>query len=292
MPSTMTPLRYPGGKSQLYNFIKNTLVLNHVNIKNQGLYIEPFSGGCGVAIKLLLKNDIQKIIINDLDPAIYTFWHSVLYQTEDLIAKIQTTPVTIKEWENQHSIYKICKNNLESLDLAFATFFLNRTNRSGIIRGGPIGGMSQAGKYKLDCRFNKENLIEKIRAIAGHRSNISLYNLDASTLISNVLCDKDPEHSFLFFDPPYYNQGGNLYENSLKADDHLNLHSTIVSLNDFYWITTYDYQEKIADIYHDCVGFKYSLTYSASNKRREWEYLFTNKKTKLKSYRNVKLLPI
>ena len=280
MSSTMTPLRYPGGKSQLYDFIKNVLTLNHINDGDQGIYIEPFAGGCGLAIKLLLKNDIQKIVINDLDPAIHAFWYNVLYHSEDLVSKISNTPISISEWEKQHSIYEKNRADSTSLDLAFATFFLNRTNRSGIIRGGPIGGRKQNGKYKLDCRYNKENLIKKIQAIAKQKNRISLYNLDANILIKNLHQYKNPNHTFCFFDPPYYNQGGNLYKNSLTNADHVRLHSNITNLKSVHWVTTYDHQETISKMYDDCVGFKYTLTYSASNKRREWEYLFTNKKTK------------
>lgn len=292
MPTTMTPLRYPGGKSQLYDFIKNVLTINHVNSDGQGIYIEPFAGGCGLAIKLLLKNDVQKIIINDLDPAIHAFWYNVLYHSEDLVLKILNTPITINEWEKQHAVYEKYGSDPTSLDLAFATFFLNRTNRSGIIRGGPIGGMNQDGKYKLDCRFNKDDLIRKIRAIAEQRNRISLYNLDANILIKNMRHYKDLDHAFCFFDPPYYNQGGNLYKNSLKNADHVKLHSNITSLKSIHWVTTYDHQETISKIYDDCVGFKYTLTYSASSKRREWEYLFTNKDTKVESFKRTKLLPI
>uniref|UniRef100_UPI00112FA2A5 DNA adenine methylase n=1 Tax=Campylobacter concisus TaxID=199 RepID=UPI00112FA2A5 len=174
--TVFSPLRYPGGKSKLTDFVDNTIKLN--NIKNP-IYCEPFCGGAGVAINLLLTNKVEKIILNDYDIAIYSFWKAVLEDTKKLGQKIISTEITMQERENQKKIYsELSKTNSYSLDLAFATLFLNRTSVSGIIKGGVIGGKEQKGKYKIYDRFNKEKILEKIEHIAIFKDKVELFNLD------------------------------------------------------------------------------------------------------------------
>ncbi|HEL0703949.1 TPA: DNA adenine methylase, partial [Streptococcus equi subsp. zooepidemicus] len=200
----ISPLRYPGGKSQVYNYVRELVVAN-----NTTTYIEPYMGGMGIALKLLLNHDVQKIMVNDYDKAIYAFWYSVLNYTEQLIDKIETTPITIEEWKEQRDIQNNKDNCDDLLSLGFSTLFLNRTNRSGIIKAGVIGGLKQDGDYKLDCRFNKEKIVEKIILIASMKKRIKLYNMDAEKFIRlNISRTKS---SFTFFDPPYYLKGPGLY---------------------------------------------------------------------------------
>ncbi|ENV4673974.1 DNA adenine methylase, partial [Streptococcus pyogenes] len=193
----ISPLRYPGGKSQVYDYVRELVIANDAIT-----YIEPYMGGMGIALKLLLNNNVHKIMVNDYDKAIYAFWYSVLNYTEQLIEKINTTPITIDEWKLQREVQKNKNNCDDLLTLGFSTLFLNRTNRSGIIKAGVIGGLKQDGNYKLDCRFNKEKTIKKIKLIASYKKQIKLYNMDAEKFIRlNITKTKN---SFTFFDPPYY----------------------------------------------------------------------------------------
>ena len=285
MPVTKSPLRYPGGKTQLSSFVEHLMELN--NIKN-GIYCEPFSGGAGVAIELLLSNKVNGIILNDYDIGIYSIWKAILDDTEDFIRLIQATPITMEEWHKQKEIHSEKRSDKEySLELAFATYFLNRTNRSGIVLGGPIGGYSQEAKDKLDCRFIKAKLIAKIQAIADRKDAIQLYNLDASVLIEDILKKQNNENLFTFFDAPYYKQGQSLYTNFFVDHDHAFLSNNIKSMEDYYWITTYDYHNRIAEIYTGTQQKEYSLRYSANRVRKEKEYLFHNEKTKVESWDKV-----
>ncbi|HHJ8567820.1 TPA: DNA adenine methylase, partial [Streptococcus pyogenes] len=196
----ISPLRYPGGKSQVYDYVRELVIANDAIT-----YIEPYMGGMGIALKLLLNNNVHKIMVNDYDKAIYAFWYSVLNYTEQLIEKINTTPITIDEWKLQREVQKNKNNCDDLLTLGFSTLFLNRTNRSGIIKAGVIGGLKQDGNYKLDCRFNKEKTIKKIKLIASYKKQIKLYNMDAEKFIRlNITKTKN---SFTFFDPPYYTKG-------------------------------------------------------------------------------------
>ncbi|EFM11018.1 D12 class N6 adenine-specific DNA methyltransferase [Paenibacillus curdlanolyticus YK9] len=265
-------------------FVDHLLQFNNIA---GATYIEPFAGGAGIAIELLLKNKVTNIIINDFDIAIFAMWYSILNHTNDFIQLILETPINMREWYKKKEIY-LNKDELELLELGFATFFLNRTNNSGIITGGPIGGHDQSGKYKLDCRFNKAALIKKVSDISKMRHAISVYNYDAVVLINNVIKEKmDIQNTFIFFDPPYYKQGKNLYTNFFTHEDHKNLANEIIGLHDYHWITTYDFEEEIAELYKSCPGKTYFLQYSARKSRKEKEYLFYNNKTNIEPFDKV-----
>lgn len=287
MPRTYSPLRYPGGKTQLSRFVMQLLELNKLD---DIVYAEPFAGGFGAGLELLFKNKVKSVIINDYDIAIYSIWYAILNETERFINDIINVKINIKEWEIQKNIYnKSLEEKYYSYELAFVTYFLNRTNRSGIITGGPIGGKNQDGDYKLDCRFNKNDLIRKIVRISEYKDKIQLYNMEANDFIDKIILRHNPDEIFTFFDPPYYEQGKNLYTNFFKHEDHLNLQEKINNLSEYYWILTYDNKEEILSIYKDYVKYLYSINYSASNVRKAKEILIPSSKVKLDSLDSINI---
>ena len=210
-----SPLRYPGGKAQLANFVK--LIYRQNNLLD-GHYVEPYAGGASVALALLFHEDASEIHITDLSKSVYAFWHSVLNETESLCDLIRDTAVTVEEWNRQKEI----QGQVETaplLELGFSTFFLNRTNRSGIINGGIIGGKDQDGEWKIDARFNKATLIARIKKIARYRRRINLYNKDASDFL-RVILPTLPVTTLVNLDPPYFVKGQGLYEDYYQPEDH------------------------------------------------------------------------
>lgn len=271
MPKTYSPLRYPGGKTQLSKFVMKLLELNKLN---NIVYAEPFAGGFGAGLELLFNNNVKSVIINDYDIAIYSIWYAILNETERFINDIKNIKINIQEWEMQkHHYIKLLEEKEYSYELAFSTYFLNRTNRSGIITGGPIGGKNQSGNYKLDCRFNKEDAIDKILKISDHKDRIQLYNLEANDLIEKIILNYRTNEIFVFFDPPYYEQGKNLYTNFFEHDNHVNLRKKIELLKEYFWILTYDNQKEILDIYEDYDKYLYSINYYAANVKKAKEIL-------------------
>ena len=288
MPVTKSILRYPGGKTQLSKFVCNLISLNKIT---QPIYCEPFSGGSGVSMELLLTNKVDTVILNDLEPSIYSIWYAILHDTERLIDSIQSIPITMDQWYLQKEIYTNLQNCSEyNFKLALATLFLNRTNRGGIITGGPIGGYNQNSKYALNCRFNKTNIIKKINDIAKQRHRICLYMLDAKELIHKVLLATPPNQLFTFFDPPYYHQGQALYKNGFKHNEHVNLAQAIRLMNHYKWITTYDECPEIQSIYTDYHLYTYKLRYSINQFRNANEYIFASPTTKITSHDKVRLI--
>ena len=262
-----SPLRYPGGKNRISGFIG--LVIQNLHMTNC-TYIEPFAGGAGVALSLLLNGTVENIIINDYDKAIYSFWRAIKQEPSSLINLIENTPVTIDEWHRQKNIY--LSSTSYSLELAFSTLFLNRTNHSGILNAGPIGGYSQSGEWKLDVRFDKESLIKKIQAIAEHRQNITIYNKNIISLLRNY-SHSFGSNVFFYFDPPYYNKGQQLYKNFFTHQDHQKIRDVIVQEITAPWIITYDDVDEIADLYADFEKRRFDLTYSAANKGKASELM-------------------
>ncbi|MFA5047872.1 MAG: DNA adenine methylase [Patescibacteria group bacterium] len=250
-----SPLRYPGGKTFLFPFF-DKIIKKH---KLQGVtYVEPFAGGAGAALALLFLEKVDKIIINDLDVAIYSFWKSAIFNSDKFIKKINSTPVTIKQWQRQKAIYVNPKS--KQFDLGFATFFLNRTNVSGILNGGPIGGIEQKGKWKIDARFNKEKLANRINQLSLYKNRISVFNEDGVKLIHNYLNKKN---TFIYLDPPYYEKGAALYLNHYKKDNHETLAKQLNQNANAFWLLTYDDKKEIKSLYKDRKIVKFLLNYNA-----------------------------
>jgi len=234
-----------------------------------GEYAEPFAGGSGIACTLLFEGYVSKIHINDLDPAIYAFWHSVVSKPEAFMRRIRDTPVTVDEWRRQKAIQSARRPGIHNL--GFSTFFLNRTNRSGIIRGGIIGGLKQKGDYPLDCRFHKANLIKKIERIAIHADQIHVTNLDALDFLKQLKVQA-PTKTLINIDPPYYVQGPELYCNWFSEKDHRALARAVGKIKPF-WMLTYDSVDEIRNLYNKFPCFTSSLRYSAQVKRNGEELL-------------------
>lgn len=266
-----SPLRYPGGKGKLAKFIESLVVENNVSV-----YVEPFCGGASIAIDLLIKGIVKKVILNDFDWAIYNFWKVIIEDTDDFICLMNETPITIEEWYRQKEIYSNWEDHTD-LEIAFATFFLNRTNRSGIIeKAGPIGGKTQSGSYKIDCRFNKKDLEHRIRVISSYSDSIELYNLNATDLIDKVI--KKRRGLLIYFDPPYYQKGRELYSDFLLAGDHEYLAEKIGNdLTNYKWVITYDSLPATKKLYCENECHDYSLTYSLQQKKKAVELIiFSN----------------
>lgn len=267
-----TPLRYPGGKAKLTNYIK---LIFEENDLLDGHYVEPYAGGAGIALSLLYQSYVNSIHLNDLNPAVYAFWHSVLNDNDALCRLINDTPVTMAEWERQRNVM-LNPEDHDKVALGFATFFLNRTNRSGILMGGVIGGKGQSGEWKLDVRFNKPDLINRIEKLALYKSRIRLYNMDAAELISTVLPTL-PKKTLIYLDPPYYVKGKGLYQNHYTHTDHLAIAKQVQKDIKLPWVVSYDYAPEIMEMYSKSRSIVYGLSYSAQNKYEGTEAMFFSK---------------
>lgn len=275
MSTTNTPLRYPGGKSSILSMIAPIINANGLS---RGHYAEPYAGGCGLALSLMFKGFVHEIHLNDLDRSIWSFWYSILNDTDDFIEKIESIPVTVEEWHNQRMV--IGDGRSSRFNRGFAAFFLNRTSRSGIIaKSGVIGGFSQTGEYKIDCRFNKKGLIDKIKRIAKYRHRIHVYNQDAIDFIKSA--DKFlPVNSFFCVDPPYYMKGAELYKNFYEPEDHKSVANVLLAL-ERPWVLTYDNTPEIQKLYRRRRQFNFHLNYAAAEKRVGTELLIVGKGVKV-----------
>lgn len=262
-----TPLRYPGGKGKFSHFVKQIFESNNLL---DGHYVEPYAGGAGVALELLFHEYASHIHINDLDKAVYSFWHAAVHLTDDLCQSIENIEVTIDNWHQQRLVLAdVDKHSV--LEIALATFFLNRTNRSGILKAGVIGGLSQSGKWTLDVRFNKSDLIRRIELIGRFRDRINVYNLDAVDMLNSVIPTL-PLNTLIYLDPPYYVKGSGLYRNFYNHEDHVQIAKTLESVN-HPWIVSYDDNAEIKEIYKKYRQDNYFLSYTAQDKKQGSEVM-------------------
>lgn len=265
-----TPLRYPGGKGKLAAFVKQLMERNDLL---DGEYAEPYAGGAAIALELLLQEYVSRIHINDVSRPIYAFWKSVLDDTEKLVRLIRDTPLTVRSWDKQKRVLANPKE-YGLLELGFAAFFLNRTNRSGILNGGIIGGRDQSGPWKIDARFNAAELAYRVESIAKLRSRISLSREDAEKFLLKRL-DKLPEKTLIYLDPPYYIKGQQLYYDFYTHKDHENVAKLVRNkIKQQKWIVSYDNTTAIRDMYAGCRSITYGIGYSAREAREGSEVMF------------------
>ena len=268
-PFYFSPLRYPGGKGKLVEYVKEIITTNSLQ---DGCYVEPYAGGAAVAIELLLLDYVSRICINDLNASVHAFWKSVLDHTDDLCELIARTPITVATWQQAKGI-QTAPSRHSVLEHGFATFVLNRCNRSGVLAGGIIGGYNQQGKWKIDARFNRDELIGRIQQIARFRGRIELSRMDAVDFLKKWTRRRD-KRALVYLDPPYYVKGKGLYDNFYTTDDHAVVANYVTSLNAVNWIVSYDDVPAISALYKDFRSIRYSLSYSARERYKGGEVMF------------------
>ena len=254
-----SPLRYPGGKATFSPFIAKVMEQNGVA---GGHYLEPYAGGAGVALDLLFNDYANHIHINDADPAIYAFWIAVTQHPHDLLKLLESTPITITEWFKWRSVLR-GDSNASMVEKGFATLFINRTNRSGILKAGVIGGKNQDGHYRLDARFKKDIVAARILEIVQRATDISVYCEDALHIL-NRCAEFLPDQSLIYLDPPYYVKGKGLYRNYYQHDDHVAIATVIQNKNfQWPWVVSYDNTKEICAMYGISRSLNYCLNYTA-----------------------------
>lgn len=263
-----SPLRYPGGKNCIFSFVSNIFYENQLIGVS---YAEPYAGGAGLALRLLFEGYVDHIYINDLDKSIYAFWNSVINRPDEFCEWLKYVEVSVTNW-NKYKEMQIGAGELDYFELAKSTFFLNRTNISGIIKGGVIGGQEQRGKYKIDARFNKKDLISRIQKIASIKGRISVSNLDGLSFI-NIL-NKKKEEIFVYLDPPYYQKGADLYMNFCSKEDHKKLSKQVRKMRKI-WMVSYDNHDFILNLYAEQNKISFRLSQSASNRVGEEIFIFS-----------------
>ena len=268
-PAHYSPLRYPGGKNCIFPFMAKFFYENNLLGTS---YAEPYAGGAGLALHLLIEGYVQKIYINDLDPSIYLFWKVIINRTDEFCKWIESVPVNLETWRYYKDIYK---KGIEvgEFEMAKCTFYLNRTNISGVLDAGPIGGYSQTAKYKIDARFNKEDLIKKIRVIESRKSDIFLSNYDGIEFIKGL----NRKHSdiFIYLDPPYVEKGHFLYMNCFKEKDHIQLSKFVTKIKK-HWMVSYDMNELILKSYSKWNMIQYQLLQCTSNCKKNEILVFSD----------------
>lgn len=265
-----TPLRYPGGKGKLAPFIKELLKENRLL---DGEYVEPYAGGAAIAMELLFHDYVSHVHINDLSRPVFTFWDSVLNDTERLCRLVRDTPLSMDAWDRQKCTFAAA-DKADNLALGFATFYLNRTNRSGILNGGAIGGRNQTGAWKIDARFNREELVYRIESIAKLNKRISLTGMDAIAFLKSGMLQW-PRNTLIYLDPPYYVNGRELYYDYYTHEDHQRVAEFVTTgLKSRQWIVSYDNEPPIRAMYAGCQRLAYNLGYSARDARQGAEVIF------------------
>ena len=267
-----SPLRYPGGKGKLSKFMAAIVRANGLS---DGRYIEPYAGGAGIAWELLITGVVRHVLINDISPHVFAFWTSVLSHTDELCRRIRDVPLSVEEWDRQKEIFRR-PEDASTIELGVSCFYLNRTNRSGILNGGLIGGRNQEGKWRMDARFNRGDLVRRITKIADCRRRIEVSCTDAVELMrekSGGFGEKD----LIYVDPPYFEKGRLLYYDAYGPDDHASVAELLSGLEGPRWVVSYDDVDVIRSLYEFAPRLQYTIGYSARQRTRGREVMFFSK---------------
>lgn len=145
-----------------------------------GLYSsrsEPYAGGARAALRLLRQGVVSQLCLNDLDVRIASFWNAALNEPERFVEAILSVPLSTEERKQQ----RMCRkgDTKRRFELGFATFYLNRCDQSGVLAPSCANrGHVQKGRWRLDARFSRPELAERILAISRKREQIHLTNMD------------------------------------------------------------------------------------------------------------------
>jgi DNA adenine methylase len=266
-----SPLRYPGGKAILSEFLTDVIDLNDLR---DCTYFEPYAGGAGAALSLLKNRVVPEIYLNDADVRIYAFWRAALHHAERFVERIASVRLTITEWRRQH---EICAHPSKHrlFDVGFAAFYMNRCNRSGVLTGsGPIGGYEQSGTWRMGVRFYRETLAERILRFSKMRGNIHVFQQDAIDFLKATLPrGRRRKQVFVYIDPPYVNNGQRLYLNAYKAEDHKLLAKYLRTQKTLPWIMSYDDSALVRELYQPCKMALLPIRYSLQAKRSAYELI-------------------
>lgn len=262
--SIISPLRYPGSKKRLASYIGEVIKANQL----QKIHlVEPFAGGASVSLQLLNDGIVDRVSLIEKDALVASFWQLVFSEVEDdidwLIEQVESIPVTLEKW-----IYFKQSPNLSQREKALACLFLNRTSFSGILAptAGPIGGKKQESAYKIDCRFPRQTLVNRIKKAALLRPKVNVVlNDDWQKGIKALLQTRVEEANWLFyFDPPFFHKAQNLYTHYFTTEDHLQLRDFVTSKLQENWILSYDYCQEVLDLYGQADQAHVELLYSAN----------------------------
>lgn len=278
----LSPLRYPGGKAVLGEFVGHLIASNSPKSR---IYLEPFAGGAGVALYLLFHEYVDRIVLNDLDAGVTAFWRSVFERPDELADLVMRSEVSVEAWHEHWQVYKGVRS--DDLQLGFATLFLNRTNRSGILTARPIGGLGQSGRWRIDARFNRKDLVARIRRLARYRNRVEVRHENAVDLLADVDLLKSWDYPFIYADPPYLSKSGDLYLNNVTWQDHIAI-AKLIAAHKGPWVVTYDHDERVrTSLYpsHRCAEF--SLSHSAAAQHFGQEYMVFSESLRVETLESV-----
>lgn len=240
----LSPLRYPGAKRWLADYITDAIRLN--NLKPE-VFVEPFAGGAGVSLQLLSNGVVNKIALGERDPLVASFWKVVFWDASWLTEQIGRIDVTLDRWKEMRR-----SKPRSDRQRALKCLFLNRTSFSGILANtaGPIGGQTQQSRYKIDCRFYRDTLTARIEQAHALRDKVFFVeNCTWQETISKVRhAGFANDRVFYYLDPPFYNKADRLYRYCFTEEDHRTLHDALDGI-DQPWLLSYDLHEHITRLY-------------------------------------------
>ncbi len=271
---TLSPLRYPGAKNYLAPVIESLLLQNRLAACT---FVEPFAGSAAVSLYLLKRGVAHRSILIEKDPLIFSLWKCILNSPDELCDRIASRKISLASWLRYQRYLKVEAPTPQNLtEAGYAGLFLNRVNYSGVLNAGPIGGKKQNSNYSIDCRFNRESLIQRIGEISKMRERIEVYFGDSIEVLRQIRerLASDPL-SVAYYDPPYFEHGKKYYRHSFEAKDHRRL-ALHINAAPWHRVISYDDHPEIKKLYAGFTQLSLNWNYSARVARVGKELLISS----------------
>jgi DNA adenine methylase len=197
-------LKWAGGKTQLIPDII-FLINSQISQDCEFNYIEPFVGGGAVLFSVLNNfSNVQKVIINDINPDLVMAYNVIKTNVKELIVKlkkIQQDFYGLKNLEDQQKFFLEKRLEFNSRDCCdpiektVLLLFLNKTCFNGLYRVNSKGLFNVPfGKYLKPVICNEENLL----AVNYHLQKVTILQGDFGQTL-----DYANNNTLFYFDPPY-----------------------------------------------------------------------------------------
>jgi DNA adenine methylase len=196
-PSTLSPFRYPGGKSALRSKIIRWI--RELGYRPQH-FLEPFAGGASVGLAVAELDLADHVTLVERDPEVAAVWNVVLNGSAGALAnRIRQFVLT-----NKSARETLDGKEQDLVSRAFRCLLLNRISRGGIMAPG-AGWLNygEAGKG-IHSRWYPQTLAKRIEAIHCLRNKLTFRCGDGLETLRNF---SSKPHTVAFVDPPYVVNG-------------------------------------------------------------------------------------
>lgn len=274
--SHISPLRYPGGKSRIWEHLAAQYTQAPLGELDAEIWFEPFAGGLGAGLKMLQESIIGELWFCEANRGLGALWGELVANPTALIDTVSSLPERMSLDVYQEALAVLAApDSYPQLQVAVAALVVNRCSRSGMVTPttGPIGGKQQDGKYRVGDRWNLPRTISTLEKLAPLTRYMRFVGPDGISALAGLPNSGFAEEVFVFADPPYVGAGQRLYQHGLDESGHRALADALHDLDETHWVLAYDEAPLVRELYEGLHIQEYTLHHTANRSKSGAELL-------------------